>query len=351
MKQFSLLFLFQILIAFGALTVSAQSTNWYYEQSTRYGTFRHYSNGGSKLVTTFRGERDYAAEMAESYREAARAKEERERQRMIELERMGRQRMAERNRGSVSSTGTPQKNYGPTPEDLAREEREKKDRFYRQYEELLNNAKSLSDQALILSEMNRLRPSETTALRLFGVYAELGREDDMDRLHKSFSPSFVAENYDVIWAGWGSESYRNGTYKLALHCLDKLNEPDLNSFTQNLCSRLRLQKWNELPALFEKYSSRFPELLAVAPKLATAFHYLKAGQFGTTEAKTTAVELHRFAVARRESRVLDFVNIVLLEAAVSLDPENSVYREERFNSNAILKLKEAMQEDYDFFNK
>ncbi|RYY69032.1 MAG: hypothetical protein EOO13_10700 [Chitinophagaceae bacterium] len=346
MKEFSRLFLFLIQMAFGLLTASAQSTNWYYEQSTRYGTFRHYSNGGSKLVTTFRGQRDYAAEMAEAQQKGRERAAEIERQRQIEYERMRKAQYPKTN-----TTSTPQKNYGPTPEDLAREEREKKDRSYRQYEELLNNAKSLSDQALILSEMNKLRPSETTALRLFGVYAELGREDDMDRLHKSFSPSFVAENYDVIWAGWGSESYRNGTYRLALHCLDKLNEPDLNSFTQNLCSRLRLQKWNELPALFEKYSSRFPELLAVAPKLATAFHYLKDGQIGTTEAKRTADELHRFAVARRESRVMDFVNIIVLDAAVSLDPENSVYREERFNSNAILQLKHAMQEDYDFFNK
>ena len=343
MKEFSRLFLFLIQMAFGLLTASAQSTNYYYDQTTRYGTFRHYSNGGAKLVSG----RDYAAEMAASQREAAQMAEERARQRQKELERM----RNEHNRIYNTPAAAPQKNYGPTPEDLAREEREKKDRFYRQYEELLNNAKSLSDQALILSEMNRLRPSETTALRLFGVYAELGREDDMNRLHESFSPSFVAENYDVIWAGWASKSYRNGTYKLALHSLDQLKEPDLNSFTQNLCSRLRLQKWNELPALFEKYSSRFAELLAVAPKLATAFHYLKAGQIGTTEAKTTAVELHQFAVARRESRVMDFVNIVVLDAAVSLDPENSVYREERFNSNAILKLKEAMQEDYDFFNK
>ncbi|RYZ61472.1 MAG: hypothetical protein EOO14_04970, partial [Chitinophagaceae bacterium] len=181
MKQFCRLSLFGILMACGALTASAQATNWYYDQTTRYGTFRHYSNGGSKLVTTFRGQQDYAGQMAESYREAARAKEERERQRMIELERMGRQRMAERNRGSASSTGTPQKNFGPTPTDLARQEREEKERFYRQYEELLNNATGLPDQALILSQMYRLRPNDTTALRLFGVYAELGREEDMDR--------------------------------------------------------------------------------------------------------------------------------------------------------------------------
>ena len=334
---------FLVLALCVATLVSAQPTNWYYDQTTRYGTFRHYSNGGSKLVSG----RDYAAEMAASQQEAAQKSEERAKQRQKELERMRK----DQNRAYNTPAAAPQKNYGPTPADLARQEREEKERFYRQYEELLNNAKGLSDQALILSQMYRLRPNDTTALRLFGVYAELGRNEDMDKLHKSFSPSFVAENNDVIWAGWASESYRKGTYKLALHCLDKVKEPDLNSFTQNLSSRLRLQSWNELPALFEKYSIRFPELLSVAPKLAAAFNYLKAGQIGAAEAKETAAELHRFAVARRESRVMDFVNIVVLDAAVSLDPGNSVYREERFNSNSILQLKHAMQEDYDFFNK
>lgn len=334
---------FLVLALCFATLVSAQPTNWYYNQTTRYGTFRHYSNGGSKLVSG----RDYAAEMAASQQEAAQKSEERARQRQKELERI----REDQNHAYNTPAAAPQKNYGPTPADLARQEREEKERFYRQYEELLNNAKGLSDQALILSEMYRLRPNDTTALRLFGVYAELGREKDMDRLHKSFSPSFVAENNDIIWAGWASESYRKGMYKLALHCLDKVKEPDLNSFTQNLCSRLRSQSWNELPALFEKYSIRFPELLSVAPKLAAAFVYLKGGQIGAAEAKETAAVLHRFAVARRESRVMDFVNIVVLDAAVSLDPDNSVYREERFNSNSILQLKHAMQEDYDFFNK
>lgn len=349
MTRISYLFLFIALIAFSR--VQAQEKNYYYDQTTRYGTFRHYSNGGTKLVTTFRGQQDYAGQMAESYREAARAQEERERQRLIEMERRGMERLQERNNRSYTPAGTLQKNYGPTPADLALQKQEEKDGFYRQYEELLNNAKGLPDQALILSEMHRLKPNDNTALRLFGVYAELGREEDMDRLHKSFSPSFVAENNDVIWAGWASSSYREGTYKLALHSLDKVKEPDLNSFTQNLCSRLRLHSWNELPALFEKYSNRFPELLPVVPQLTSAFNYLKDGKIGVAEAKETAAELHRFAVARRESRLMDFVNLVVLEAAVSLDPENSVYREERFNSNSILQLKYAMQEDYDFFNK
>lgn len=341
MTRISYLFLFIALIAFSR--VQAQSKDYYYENQTRYGTFRHYSNGGAKLVSG----RDYAAEMAASQREAAQMAEERARQRQKELERM----QNEQNRIYNTPAAAPQKNYGPTPADLARQKQEEKDGFYRKYEELLNNAKGLPDQALILSEMYRLKSNETIALRLFGVYAELGREEDMDKLHKSFSPSFVAENNDVIWAGWASSNYREGTYKLALHCLDMLKEPDLNSFTQNLCSRLRLHGWNELPALFEKYSNRFPELLPVVPKLASAFNYLKDGKIGVAEAKETAAELHRFAVARRESRLMDFVNLVVLEAAVSLDPENSVYREERFNSNSILQLKYAMQEDYDFFNK
>lgn len=42
--------------------VIAQSKDYYYENQTRYGTFRNYVNGGSKLV----GGTDYAAEMANS---------------------------------------------------------------------------------------------------------------------------------------------------------------------------------------------------------------------------------------------------------------------------------------------
>lgn len=341
-------YILQLLFLLNVTVSKAQSTNWYYDQQTRYGTFRHYSNGGAKLITTSRGGRDYAGEMAASYQELVQMKEERERQRMIEIERMRRESLQQ---GSSGSTSAVQKNYGPTPADLARQEQQEKDRFYKQYEELLHNANGLSNQALILSEMYKLRPNDTVALRLFGIYAKLGREEDMDRLNKSFSASFIAENHDIIWSGWGHKSYIAGTYKLVLMYLAKINEPDLNSFAQTLCSHLRLHNWNELPVLLEKYSSRFPELLSVSPKLTSAFRYLSARQIGTTEAKATAAELHQFAVTRRENRIMDFVNIVVLDAAVSLDPENSIYREERFNSNSILQLKPAMQEDYDFFSR
>lgn len=64
--------------------VIAQSKDYYYENQTRYGTFRNYVNGGSKLVSGT----DYAAEMAKSQVEAQKVHAERQRQRQIELERM-----------------------------------------------------------------------------------------------------------------------------------------------------------------------------------------------------------------------------------------------------------------------
>lgn len=64
--------------------VIAQSKDYYYENQTRYGTFRNYVNGGSKLVSGT----DYAAEMAKSQEEAKKVHAERQRQRQIELERM-----------------------------------------------------------------------------------------------------------------------------------------------------------------------------------------------------------------------------------------------------------------------
>ena len=79
--------------------VIAQSKDYYYENQTRYGTFRNYVNGGSKLVSG----RDYAAEMAKSQEEARQMAAERQRQRQIELERM-------RNSSNSNQTNT---NYTP----------------------------------------------------------------------------------------------------------------------------------------------------------------------------------------------------------------------------------------------
>lgn len=56
--------------------VIAQSKDYYYENQTRYGTFRNYVNGGSKLVSG----RDYGAEIAKSQEEAKRMTEERQKQ-------------------------------------------------------------------------------------------------------------------------------------------------------------------------------------------------------------------------------------------------------------------------------
>lgn len=74
-------------VIIGLLTSShlkAQQKDYYYENQTRYGTFRNYVNGGSKLISG----RDYAGEMATSYQEAKRMTAEREKQRKIELDRM-----------------------------------------------------------------------------------------------------------------------------------------------------------------------------------------------------------------------------------------------------------------------
>lgn len=97
MTRISYLFLFIALIAFSR--VQAQQKDYYYENQTRYGTFRNYVNGGSKLVSG----RDYAAEIAKSQEEARQMAAERQRQRQIELERM-------RNSSNSNQTNT---NYTP----------------------------------------------------------------------------------------------------------------------------------------------------------------------------------------------------------------------------------------------
>lgn len=100
------LFLVFGLIAFSQ--VQAQQKDYYYENQTRYGTFRNYVNGGSKLVTTFRGETDYTAGMGAGQQELKRITAERERQRQIEFERM-------RNSSKSNQSNSNQANANRTP--------------------------------------------------------------------------------------------------------------------------------------------------------------------------------------------------------------------------------------------
>ncbi len=100
------LFLCFGLIAFSQ--VQAQQKDYYNENQTRYGTFRNYVNGGSKLVTTFRGETDYTAGMGAGQQEVKRMTAERERQRQIEFERM-------RNSSKSNQSNSNQTNANRTP--------------------------------------------------------------------------------------------------------------------------------------------------------------------------------------------------------------------------------------------
>ncbi|RYZ46128.1 MAG: hypothetical protein EOP49_23885, partial [Sphingobacteriales bacterium] len=323
-----------VLSACISFTALAQSKNYYYDQTTRYGTFRHYSNGGSKLVSG----RDYAAEMAASQREAAQMAEERARQRQKELERM----RNEQNRAYNTSTGTPQKNYGPTPADLARQQQEKDDAQYRDAERRLEKAENVDSQWLILNEMQSLRPSDAIVLQLIALRAQAGDVEGIERQAKTLSDAGKSSNREAVEAACGSAYFRTMKWDIALWRLNGLQTQDLNSTAEILTCLLRLNEWDELNARLQKGSAAFPELSPLATHLTAAATALKQGESDTTRSSATAAALHRFAVVRRESRRIDCLNILALDAAVRLSPENATYREERFNTNAVLKLKLAM---------
>lgn len=343
MKEFSRLFLFPILMAFGVLTASAQSTNWYYDQSTRYGTFRHYSNGGSKLISGI----DYAAGIAISQQEAKQMTADRERQRQIEYERMRQAQYPKAN----ASQNAPAISNGPTPAELTRQQQVKAEARYRENEQRLEQAENTDVQWLILNEMQRHRPNDATVLRMIAIAAHRGNADLVERLSKDLSDASEAANREAVEAASGSAYFRTMKWESALRHLGRLQTQDLNSTAEILCSRLRLNQWNELKTGLQRGSAAFPELSPLADHLSAAIAAMEQGERDTTKTAVTAAALHRFAVMRRESRRIDCVNILALDAAVRLAPENATYREERFNSNAFLQLKQAMEEDFQFFNK
>ncbi len=343
MKRVNFYVLFTVLTQCHAQLVSGQNTNWYYDQSTRYGTFRHYSNGGAKLISGI----DYAAGIAKSQQEAKQMTADRERQRQIEYERM---RQAQYPKASTSQ-GTPQKNYGPTPAELARQQQEKAEARYRENEQRLERAENTDVQWLILNEMQRHRPNDATVLRMIAIAAYRGNADLVERLSKDLSDISQATNREAVDAASGSAYFRTMKWESALRHLCRLQTQDLNSTAEILCSRLRLNQWHELKTEFQRGSATFPELLPLVDHFAAAIAAMEHGERDTTKTAATVAALHRFAVERRESRRIDCVNILALDAAVRLAPENATYREERFNSNAFLQFKLAMEEDFQFFNK
>lgn len=343
-------FSLSILAVCFASIATAQSTNWYYEQTTRYGTFRHYENG-SKLVLTMRGQRDYASEIAAAQEEGRRMTEERQRQRQVELERMRKAQYAT-SQPSNTTRNPPPTTYNPSPEEIARRKKEKEDALYKDYEQRLEKAEDLWSQQFLMRQMYHLRPKDETALRLIASYTQDdGGVAAIDQVWERLSEASQAAHRETVYAAMASASFREGSYKAALHRLDQLKTHDQNSFTESLNCRLRLSRWDELTASLAKDIVAFPELSPIAEHLAAAATALQAGVTDTSRTSATAAALYQFALARRGKHLMDGANLVALEAAVRLVPENATYREERFNSNAVLRFKKAMEEDYQFFNK
>jgi hypothetical protein len=333
-----------------ASIATAQPTNWYYDQSTRYGTFRHYSNGGSKLITTFRGQRDYAAEAAETQRRVEESAAERKRQRQLELDRM-RKAQYPASQPSNTTRNPPPTTYNPSPEEIARRQKEKDDAQYQEYEKKLETAESVSHQGLLLNFMYHLKPNDEIAMRLIAINAQEGNVGGIEYHWKKFSEASRSIYGEAVDAAFSSAYFRNGRYESALFNLDRLKTNDLNSFSESLYCRLQLGKWEELKTSFAKNIAAFPQLSPVAHHLSDGFTALQAGVTDTSKTAVTAAALYQFAVARRESHVMDVANILALDVAVRLAPANATYREERFNANAVLNFKVAMEEDYQFFNK
>lgn len=339
-------FSLSILAVCFASIATAQSTNWYYDQSTRYGTFRHYSNGGSKLISG----RDYAAEIATAQREARQMTEDRLKQRQLELERM-RKVLYPASQPSNTTRNPPPTTYNPSPEEIARRKKEKDDAQYQEYEKKMETAESISVQGLLLNFMYHLKPSDEIAMRLIAINAQEGNVDGISYHWNNFTEASQSANRDAVYAAYSSAYFRNGRYESALFNLNRLKTHDLNSFSESLYCRLHLGKWEELKTSFAKNIAAFPELSPVAHHLSDAFTALQGGVTDTSKTAVTAAALYQFAVTRRESHLMDVANILALDVAVRLAPANATYREERFNANAVLNFKAAMEEDYQYFNK
>jgi len=350
---------FQMKIAAGLVLLSlpvfvaAQRSETYYDYQTRYGTFRSYSNGGSKMISGI----DYAAQQAQAQEATARARRERAANRNTQQKGQSQQSSSypsaaeEEARRKRNEENERQRQAQAMAAAQAIEQRKLKQ--YNELKESFEKATELNDQILALQLMDGLFQSESNSLTLFGLYARTGNSNEMGKLEGTyFSESLKKQQADFIAACYGEAYYRKGDYTWAAMKLESLEVKDLNSFSQLLCSYMWLGQWTKANSLLASEDAK--ELAPIQPileALKSGISLMETSKKDTAEASATAAKMYAFALARREAHAIDFLNILALNIAVSLAPRNDIYREERFNCNAMQKDKVAMRADHYYFTK
>jgi len=331
----------------------AQRSETYYDYQTRYGTFRSYSNGGSKMISGI----DYAAQQAQAQEATARARRER-------AANQNAQQNSQSNQSSSYSSAADDEARRKRNEEYERqraaqaraaaEEKRRKDlASYNQLKLAYENSTDLNEQIVNLDFMQGIFPSEEQALTLFALLTRAGASSQMWTTEtKYFSEGLKKTQADFIAACYGEAYYRQGDYTWAAMKLERLEVKDLNSYAQLLCSYIHLQQWNKLAAqLNSEEAGAMKALLPILQDLKSAVPLLETSKRDTAEAAAKAAKMYAFALARREGHAIDFLNILALDIAVILAPGNDTYREERFNCNAMQQDEFAMREDKYYFTK
>lgn len=337
-----------LLSVFLCFTVCAQSTNYYYEQSTRYGTFHYYSNGGVKLVSG----RDYAAEIARSQQEFYSRKEsttqisreqvDKRRRELYERERalnINRQQQEAANRERLKKLEL----------QLAEEKRLKTEADYMELKNILDSAPSLNDQIRLLEFMAEIKPVDEDLLILFGCMVKAGRPARaLTTVLMKMSADFKEKRNEDINSGYIEAYIRQAEYENALErCNWKFD--DANIGAQHLYAAIQFKDYHRAMAVADSIEVYFSGAASLMSQLRKALQLFRNSEARIDEKSQLAELLYQYALQRRIDGKLDFMNLVLLTSSVRLDPKPVVYREERLYLNSIMNCHKEQAADEAYF--
>lgn len=322
-----------------------QSTQFYSVHQSRYGTFHNYENGGSKLVSGI----DYAAQIAAAQTEYFNKKPAKQLSREEVNKQIAQQyeQSAERARNQAKYYAEERERLRKLELQLLEQQRQKREVDYKSYKEALFKSDNLGSQLLLLEAMAEVKPNDEDLMLWFGVMIQAGvPTKELRKATLKMSEAYRKSREKDIDAGMGESFVRNAEYQTSFSFL---KADGVEQSVLLLYAAIQTNSYHLASSTNASLANQFPDVQELAKTLDEAILLLQHSNPSADEKQAVAADLYQYALQRRSEQKVDFLNVLLLTAAVKLQPKIEAYREERIYVNSMLNCRKAQAEDEAFF--
>jgi len=334
-----------VLFLLAATPSLCQSTQFYSVHQSRYGTFHNYENGGSKLVSGI----DYAAQIAAAQTEYFNKKPAKQLSREEVNKQIAQQyeQSAERARNQAKYYAEERERLRKLELQLLEQQRQKREVDYKSYKEALFKSDNLGSQLLLLEAMVEVKPNDEDLMLWFGVMIQASvPTKELRKATLKMSEAYRKSREKDIDAGMGESFVRNSEYQTSFSFL---KADGVEQSVLLLYAAIQTNSYHLASSTNASLANQFPDVQELAKTLDEAILLLQHSNPSADEKQAVAADLYQYALQRRSEQKVDFLNVLLLTAAVKLQPKIEAYREERIYVNSMLNCRKAQAEDEAFF--